>query len=136
MQTRLNPYISFKDSTRAAMEFYQSVFGGTLTMGTFKEFHASQNPAEDDLIMHAQLETSSGMVLMASDTPESMEYRPGNNISISLSGDNDAELTAYYEKLSNGGTVTMPLEKALWGDTFGMCIDRFGINWLVNISPK
>ena len=136
MQTRLNPYISFKDSTRAAMEFYQSVFGGTLTMGTFKEFHASQNPAEDDLIMHAQLETSSGMVLMASDTPESMEYRPGNNISISLSGDNEAELTAYYEKLSNGGTVTMPLEKALWGDTFGMCIDRFGINWLVNISPK
>ena len=136
MQTRLNPYISFKDNARAAMEFYQSVFGGTLTMGTFKEFHASQNPAEDDLIMHAQLETSSGMVLMASDTPESMEYRPGNNISISLSGDNEAELTAYYEKLSNGGTVTMPLEKALWGDTFGMCIDRFGINWLVNISPK
>jgi PhnB protein len=134
MSTKLNPYINFKDNTRQAMEFYHSVFGGKLTMSTFKEFHASHSPAEDDLIMHAQLETENGLNLMASDTPEGMEYRPGTNMSVSLSGENEAELTAYYQKLSAGGTVTMPLEKAIWGDSFGMFTDKFGIGWLVNIN--
>ena len=136
MQTRLNPYINFKDNAREAMQFYQGVFGGKLTMSTFGEFHASAEPAEDNLIMHAMLETENNMTLMAADTPKRMEYRPGTNFSISLSGDNEAELTAYYQKLSTGGTVTQPLTKADWGDAFGMCIDKFGMTWLVNISPK
>jgi PhnB protein len=136
MQTKLNPYINFKDNTRAAMEFYHSVFGGKLDLSTFKEFQASEDPSEDDLIMHAMLETENGMAFMASDTPKRMEYRPGTNFSISLSGDNEAELTGYYQALSEGGMVTMPLTKAIWGDTFGMCTDKFGINWMVNISPK
>jgi PhnB protein len=137
MQTKLNPYISFKDNTREAMQFYHSVFGGKLTMSTFKEYHASHDPAEDDLIMHSLLETENGLTLMASDTPSGMEYRPGTNISVSLSGENEAELTAFYQKLSNGGTATMPLNKAPWGDSFGMLTDKFGIGWLVNITaPK
>jgi len=137
MQTKLNPYLSFKSNTREAIQFYQSVFGGKLTMSTFKEFNASQDPIEDNLIMHAELETENGMTLMASDTPARMEYRPGNNISLSLSGENEAELTAYFQKLSVGGTITMPLTKAMWGDMFGMCTDKFGVGWLVNISaPK
>jgi len=136
MPTKLNPYISFKDNTREAMEFYHTVFGGKLNMSTFKEFHASQGPDDDNLIMHSQLETDTGIMLMASDTPNSMEYRPGTNMSISLSGDNEVELKGYYEKLSNGGTVTMPLEKAQWGDSFGMFVDKFGVQWLVNISGQ
>jgi len=136
MQTTLNPYISFKDNTREAMEFYQSVFGGKLNMSTFKDFHASQDPSEDNLIMHAQLEADNGITLMASDTPNRMEYRPGTNMSISLSGDNEAELTVYFKKLSEGGTVTMPLEKAIWGDSFGMFVDKFGVPWLVNIAGQ
>jgi PhnB protein len=135
MQTKLNPYISFKDNTSEAMQFYKTVFGGELRMSTFKDFHASENPSEDNLIMHAELETQNGMTLMASDTPNRMEYRPGTNFSVSLSGDNEAELTAYFQKLSAGGTVTMPLDKAPWGDSFGMCTDKFGVSWLVNISP-
>lgn len=135
MQTKLNPYINFKNTTRQAMEFYHSVFGGKLTLSTFKEYHASQDPAEDDLIMHAMLETENGMTLMASDTPSHMEYHPGTNFSISLSGDNAVELTAYFQKLSAGGVVVMPLEVAPWNDTFGMCTDQFGVSWLVNISP-
>ena len=135
MQTRLNPYLSFKDNTREAMEFYRTVFGGKLEMNTFKELNASQDPSEDDKIMHSVLETDNGITFMASDTPDRMEYKPGNNFNMSLSGDNEAELRGYYEKLAEGGTVTMPLEKAIWGDTFGMCIDRFGVQWLVNISP-
>jgi PhnB protein len=134
METRLNPYISFKDNARDAMEFYRGVFGGTLTVNTFKELNASQDPSEDDKVMHSMLEAGNGIVLMASDTPDRMEYKAGTNFSISLSGDNEGELRGHWQKLSDGGTITMPLEKAIWGDTFGMCIDRFGISWLVNIN--
>ncbi len=136
MRSNLNPYLSFRDNAREAMEFYQTVFGGKLEMQTFKEFHASQDPNEDNKIMHAMLTADNGIVFMASDTPNNMEYRTGTNISMSLSGDNAAELTAYYEKLSAGGTIAMPLEKAPWGDTFGMVTDKFGVPWLVNISGQ
>jgi PhnB protein len=136
MPAKLNPYINFKSNARAAMQFYQSVFGGELKMNTFKEYHASQSPAEDDLIMHAELDAGNGFIIMASDTPERMEYRPGNNITMSLSGDDEEQLTDSFQKLSAGGQITMPLEKAIWGDTFGMCNDQFGIGWLVNITAK
>ena len=134
MGVQLNPYLNFRDNTREAMAFYQSIFGGTLNMSTFKEFHASQGPSEDDLIMHAQLEGEHGVVFMASDMPERMEYKGTEGFNMSLSGDDEAVLSGWFEKLADGGTVTMPLAKAPWGDIFGMCIDKFGINWLVNIS--
>jgi len=134
MSTTLNPYLSFKDDARQAMEFYQSVFGGELTVTTFKDFGAAEDPSDDDKIMHAVLEAENGITFMASDTPSQMEYSPGARISMSLFGDNEQELTSYFEKLSAGGTITMPLEMAPWGDTFGMCLDRFGVNWMVNIS--
>jgi PhnB protein len=137
MKSQLNPYLGFKDNARQAMEFYRTVFGGKLSISTFKELHASQDPSEDNLIMHSVLEADNGIAFMASDTPSRMEYRAGTNMSMSLSGDNEAELKAYFEKLSAGGTVTMPLEKAIWGDSFGMCTDKFGVPWLVNITaPK
>jgi PhnB protein len=134
MPARLNPYLSFRDDAREAMEFYRSVFGGELNVSTFADFNASDDPSEADKVMHSQLEAPNGMVLMGADTPNRMEYSEGARISLSLSGDDEAELRGYYEKLSEGGTVTMPLDKAPWGDFFGMCTDRFGINWLVNIS--
>ncbi len=134
MNTRLNPYLSFRGTAKNAMEFYQSVFGGDLRLNTFGDYHASDDPAEVDKIMHGMLETEGGLTLMGADTPSSMEYQPGNTISVSLSGDNEAELRRYWEGLSEGGTIAMPLEKAPWGDTFGMCTDRFGVSWLVNIT--
>jgi PhnB protein len=136
MSVRLNPYLSFRDNAREAMQFYHSVFGGELAISTFAEFHASEDPAEQDKVMHGMLTTDTGMVLMASDTPNQMEYKPGNNFSISLSGEqaDEKELRSYWEKLSADGTVTMPLGPAPWGDTFGMCADKFGVNWLVNIA--
>jgi PhnB protein len=136
MQSILNPYIAFRDNAREAMEFYQSVFGGKLEVNTFKEFQASQDPAEDDKIMHAMLQAENGITLMGADTPNSMEYDPGSNISLSLSGGDEAELRGYFEKLSAGGTVVEPLEKAPWGDTFGMLRDQFGVNWMVNIAGQ
>ena len=136
MQSKLNPYLSFKDNTREAMEFYRTVFGGKLDLSTFKDFHASQDPSEDNMIMHSELEGDNGITFMASDTPSRMEYRAGTNMSMSLSGDNEAELKAYFEKLSAGGMIAMPLEKAIWGDSFGMCTDKYGVQWLVNITAQ
>ena len=135
MSSQLNPYLNFKDQARPAMEFYQSIFGGQLDQNTYAEFHASEDPAEAGKIMHSQLKADNGIIFMAADTPNSMEYKPGTNISMSLSGDNQTELTDYFNKLSAGGTIIMPLEKAPWGDFFGQCIDKFGISWMVNISP-
>ena len=135
MATRLNPYISFKDNARDAMEFYKDVFGGTLNLNTFGEYGQPDSP-DADKIMHAQLETDSGYTLMASDTPQGMQYNPGDNITVSLSGDDSDELRGYWAKLSDGGTVSMPLEKQMWGDEFGSCTDKFGIGWMVNISGE
>jgi PhnB protein len=134
MTTRLNPYLGFRDNAREAIEFYHSVFGGELTISTFGEMQASEDPAEGDKVMHAQLVTEGGLALMASDTPKGMEHNSGGSISVSLSGEDDGELRGYWEKLSDGGTVAMPLEKAPWGDSFGMCVDRFGVSWMVNIA--
>jgi PhnB protein len=133
MASRLNPYISFGGDARQAMEFYKGVFGGNLTLNTFGELGAQDSP-DADKVMHSQLETDSGFTLMASDTPAGMQRNPGDNITISLSGDDADELRGYWEQLSDGGTVTMPLEKQMWGDEFGMCVDRFGVPWMVNVS--
>jgi len=134
--TNLNPYINFKDTTKQAMEFYHSVFGGDLTITTFKEGGMSTDPAIDNLIMHAQLNTAKGFLLMASDAPPGMDVSARGGMSISLSGDESEELKGYWEKLSEGANVTVPMAKSPWGDEFGMLTDKFGVDWLVNISPK
>ena len=134
MTTRLNPYLSFRDTARPAMEFYHSVFGGELNSNTFGESGMSDDVAEKDKIMHAMLEAPNGMTLMLADTPNSMELAEGSAHSVSLSGDDEAELRSYWEGLSQGATVVVPLERAPWGDTFGMLVDQFGISWMVNIA--
>ncbi|TWD79996.1 PhnB protein [Kribbella amoyensis] len=131
MASRLNPYLQFNGDARSAMEFYQGVFGGQLDVSTFAEFGMENAP---EGLMHSQLEADNGFTLMASDTPPDMPYNPGSNITISLSGDDGDELRGYWGKLSDGGTVAVPLEKQMWGDEFGMCVDRFGIGWMVNIA--
>jgi PhnB protein len=118
------------------MEFYHSVFGGALNVQTFKDANASQDPSDDDRVMHAQLDGDNGLVLMASDPPSRMENDPGANCSLSLTGTDEVALRGYFEKLAEGGAITQTLEKATWGDTFGMCADKFGVEWLVNISPE
>jgi PhnB protein len=101
MSSLLNPYLSFRDNAREAMEFYRAVFGGELTVTTFGD---SGTPGDQqDLVMHAQL-------------------------------DDGDDLRGWFEMLSAGGQVTMPLEKQMWGDEFGMCTDRFGITWMVNVA--
>jgi PhnB protein len=133
MTSRLNPYISFDGNAREAMEAYQGIFGGELVLNTFGEFGAADGPAADR-IMHAQLDTTSGYTIMGADSPPDVKFEPGNTMTVSLSGDDGDELRGYWAKLSDGGSVSMPLEKQMWGDEFGMCTDRFGTPWMVNIS--
>jgi PhnB protein len=135
MTSRLNPYISFDGDAREALEFYKSVFGGELSLSTFGELGGQDTP-NPDRIMHGMIETDTGFMLMCADTPPGMEHEPGNNFAVSLSGDDGDELRGYWEQLSGDGIVTVALEKQVWGDEFGMCVDRFGISWMVNISGQ
>ncbi|MGW6831720.1 VOC family protein [Streptomyces massasporeus] len=133
MASRLNPYLNFNGDARQAMEFYQEVFGGTLDLNSYGDFGQADAPNADK-IMHGMLQTTGGFTLMGADNPPGTESEQGGSYSVSLSGDDDAELRGYWEKLSEGGSVSVPLEKQMWGDVFGMCTDRFGVPWMVNIS--
>ena len=133
MASRLNPYLNFNGNARQALEFYTSVFGGNLNLSTFAEFGMAEAPVADK-IMHGQLETDAGYTLMAADTPPGMEFNGMHRFGVSLSGDDADVLRGYFDKLADGGTVTMPMQKQAWGDEFGMVTDKFGVPWLVNIG--
>jgi PhnB protein len=133
MASQLNPYLNFNGNARQALEFYKSVFGGNLTLNTFAQFGAQDSP-DADRIMHGMLETDAGYTIMGADVTSEMEFHPMAGFAVSLSGDDVDVLRDYWEKLSTSGTTTMPLEKQVWGDEFGMCVDEFGVSWLVNIT--
>ena len=135
MASRLNPYISFKDNARWALAFYQSVLGGETSSNTFGEYGDPAAPGAD-LLMHGSLETPAGFTLMLADTPPGMPHNPGDNVAISLSGDDTEDLRGWFAGLSEGGTITVPLEKQMWGDEFGMVTDKFGITWMVNVAGE
>lgn len=139
MAVKLTSYISFDGNAKEAMEFYRSVFGGTVYSDTFASFASSDMPvaeADMDKIMHASLVGSDGIELMASDTPTGIDYETGARITLTLSGASESTLRDYWNKLAEGGKVTAPLQTAPWGDTFGMLVDKFGVNWMVNIGPE
>jgi PhnB protein len=136
MASMLNPYVNvLGGKAREALEFYQSVLGGDLTVMTFGDMGAEGPVATQ--VMHGQLKTPAGYTLMVADAPpEMVEVIMGTNISISLAGDQeDAEaLRGYFAGLAEGGQVAQPLEPAPWGDEFGMLVDKYAINWMVNIA--
>lgn len=136
MASMLTPYVNFVDGrAREAVEFYASVLGGEIQLNTFRD-SGIEGPFADQ-VMHSQLETPAGYVLMVADAPpEMVKVTVGSNISLSIAGDaDDAEaMRGYFEKLSEGGTVDEPLARAPWGDEFGMLTDKFGIHWMVNIA--
>lgn len=135
MAIALNPYIHFNGEAQDAVDFYKSVFGGTLDISRYKDIPSSGTPKEfDEHIMHALLK-SDDIQLMVSDSGP-MGVKKGNNMSVSLSGpEKDAKkLRTYFNALKEGGTIIVGLEKAPWGDEFGMLTDKFGITWMVNIG--
>lgn len=133
MASRLNPYLSFNGNARQAMEFYAGVFGGTLAADMWADYGTTDS-ADAGRIAHAVLETSAGYTIMANDVPSALEYQPMGGSSVSLSGDDAELLRGYWNRLSAGGAVAMPLRKQVWGDEFGLCVDKFGVSWMVNIT--
>ena len=125
------PYIAFSGQAREAMTFYQSVFGGELTISTYGDYGVEGVPA--DAVMHSTL-AGEGFELMASDTPPGMPLTQGNQVSLSLAGDDEARLRGWFEWLAAGGTVNVPLEKQVWGDLYGDVTDRYGLRWMVDIG--
>jgi len=134
----LSPYLGFRDSARAALEFYAGLFSGELELTTFGEFGMGEDKAERALIMHGQLTVDGEALLMASDTPKEMELPPASSTRLALFGgpEDEARLRGYWAALSEGGTIEMPLELAPWGDAFGQLTDRFGTPWFVNIAGE
>lgn len=133
----VNPYLNFSGNCEEVFEFYKSIFGGEFaTVMRFKETPAEvmEVPAsEAEKIMHMALPLGQGTILMGSDVPQAMgAVTPGDNFAMVISADSEAEATTLFNKLSAGGQVTMPLEKAFWGDYFGMCTDKFGVQWMVS----
>lgn len=142
MSVKLTSYINFNGNAKDALVFYQSVFGGTVESDTFGEFNeqsggAMPMPDEDkDKIMHATL-TGEFVEIMVSDTPSNWGEQPAvSNIVLALNGDDENILRGYWDKLCVGGEVVQPLEKAPWGDYFGNVKDKFGISWMLDISPS
>ena len=134
MAITLNPYLNVLDGrAREALELYRSVLGGELTIMTFGQMGTQGELA--DQVMHGQLVTDDGLTLMCADAPpEMVQVTMGDNVSVSLSGDDAEKLTRWFEGLAEGGRVDTPLERQVWGDHFGALTDRFGIHWLVNIA--
>jgi PhnB protein len=133
----LNPYLSFRTEAREPLEFYHAVLGGELAINVFGEFpDMVQDPSQKDLVMHGQVTTPEGLVLMASDTPDGMPYEKPQGFSVSLSGNSQARTQEVWDQLTAGGSVTMPLDVPPWGGTFGMLIDRFGIPWMLHGDPE
>ncbi len=135
MEPNLSPYLNFNGKTAEAMRFYKSILGGDLTMQTFGEAKMAQTPKEKDLIVHAALKSDS-ISLMASDTQPTRPAKFGDNVHLSLTGQDGKRLTDVFNKLAEGGKVDMPLAKQFWGDTFGMLTDKFGVHWMVNIASQ
>jgi PhnB protein len=135
MSVQLTPYLAFRTQTREALDFYASVFGGVPTYSSYSEFGMGGD-GEGDKVMHGQLETPHGLLLMAADRPDSFPLETENAISLSLFGGSEDEdrLTGWFAALAEGGAVHEPLAKAPWGDSFGQLDDRFGIHWMVNIG--
>jgi PhnB protein len=131
--TQLHPYINFGGRCREAMTFYKDVFRGELTLATFGEFGMPM-PELKDNIMHAELK-SNGLILHASDGQPHHPVTPGNNVSLSLQQTDVDEQTRVFDALADGGQVLQPLADGPWGARFGMLIDRFGLQWMLN-CPK
>ncbi|MCW4465780.1 VOC family protein [Glutamicibacter sp. MNS18] len=138
MTTAMTPYLQFGGVAREAMEFYHSVFGGELSMMTYQEGMNDGNPATAGLIMHSSLYLDRGLHLMGADAPPEMNVT--GNGTIALSGDGSGgqadvdTLRGWWEKLSTGARIDVPLDKAPWGDYFGQLTDKFGVSWMFDIG--
>jgi PhnB protein len=134
-----NPYLNFNGNTEEVFSFYKSVFGGEFSsLIRFSDFPEAGNVPEDakNQIMHISLPLGPRNMLMGTDATESMGFKliTGNNISILLDVENEAEGDRLFRALSENGTVAMAMQKTFWGAYYGMCTDKYGIQWMINYT--
>jgi PhnB protein len=135
----VNPYLAFDGTCEEAFELYRSIFGGELLINRYSEMPPDTpvDPGSADRIMHVSLPLGSGQVLMGSDRPPGTGTTTfGDSVAVSVSPDSAEDGRRIFDALSAGGQVTMPYERQFWGADYGMCRDRFGINWMVNHDPN
>ncbi|TDH21258.1 VOC family protein [Segetibacter sp. 3557_3] len=136
----INPYLHFNGNAEAAFNFYRSVFGGEFKMmSRFKDAPSQTqlHAGEAEKILHVSLPIGNGNLLMGSDVPQAFgEVTFGTNFNISISTFDEPETDRVFAALSDGGTLNMPLEKTFWGAYFGMCKDKFGVQWMVSYESN
>ncbi len=129
-------YLNFDGNTREAMSFYQKCLDAKLSLQTFRDAKMDVPKGAEDRIVHARLEKGEA-ILMASDTQPGMPFTPGDNFSISVQCESSAEIDRFFNALSEGGRITMPIQDTFWNARFGMLTDKFGVNWMFNYElPK
>lgn len=138
----VHPYLTFRGNCEVAFEFYREVFGGAFTyLGRFSEIPPGQmkiSESEKDKIMHVSLPLGKNTILMGSDAGEEMQkdLKIGNNFSLSITAESREEADRFFEALSRGGEVVMPMGDAFWGSYYGMCRDKYGINWMISYGEE
>ncbi len=142
----VSTYLNFPGNTEEAFNFYKTIFGGEFGGNGIVRFGdmppmEGQPPMSDtdkNMVMHINLPILGGHILMGTDAPESMGFsvEKGNNIHINLETDTRAEAKRIFDELSADGKITMPLQDMFWGAYFGSCVDKYGINWMVNFTTR
>ncbi|MBF6472705.1 MULTISPECIES: VOC family protein [Nocardia] len=137
MSVKSTTHLNFRGDARAALEFYRAVFGGALAAVTYKDAGNVQEPAEADQVMWGQVAADNGFHVMAYDVPATMAYDQGeNSFFVSVRGDTVEEVTGYWEKLSDGATIVIPIGPANWAPVYGMLKDRFGVVWVLDVVSE
>ncbi|GAA3668396.1 VOC family protein [Nonomuraea antimicrobica] len=137
MPVKAVTHLNFRGDARAALTFYQSVFGGDVAVVTYKDAGNVQDPSDADHVMWGQVAAASGFAVMAYDVPARQPWHPGENaFFVSLRGDAADEVTAYWERLSDGAAVLRPLGPAPWAPLYGMLKDRYGVVWVVDVATE
>ena len=142
----VSTYLNFPRNTEEAFNYYKSIFGGEFEGNGIMRFSdippvEGQPPlaeADKNLVMHVELRILGSHTLMGTDAPESMGFKVnfGNNVYINLQPDTRAETKELFDKLSSGGKVEMDLQDMFWGDYFGSCTDKYGVQWMFNCDEK
>lgn len=126
------PYLNFNGNAREALGFYEQALGGkTVQFGTFGEANMAQDESMKDKVLHAVFEAGS-LKFMVSDCPPGVSVNSGDQVSLSLNFTDAESIEKVFAALSEGGTITMPLQDTFWGARFGMTKDKFGIHWMFN----
>lgn len=136
MSIQTTAHINFRGNARAALEFYRSVFDVEITIATYADIHAVEEPSQTDQVAWGQVAAPSGFRIMAYDVQPSKAFNPGENpFYIALRGTDAAEIRVRWDALADGATIATPLAPALFAPLYGMLTDSFGVTWIVDVAP-